>query len=64
MKIIEITVSLEGKITIQTIGFAGGSCLEAGKFLEETLGQRTAEQKTAEFYEVQTGEQIQQRHGA
>ncbi len=53
MKTIEITVSPEGKTTVQTRGFAGSSCRDASKFLEQALGQRTSEELTAEFHQSQ-----------
>ena len=39
MKIIEIIVSPKGETTIQTKGYAGGTCREASKFIEQALGQ-------------------------
>lgn len=55
MKAIEITVDRDGKVVVQTKGFAGGSCREASRFLEEALGARTSERMTAEFYQAQDG---------
>ena len=49
-KVIEITVSPKGEATIQTRGFTGGECREASRFVEQALGQRTAETLTPEFY--------------
>jgi Protein of unknown function (DUF2997) len=49
-RIIEVTVSPKGETTVQTRGYAGGSCLQAGKFLE-ALGVVTADRKTTEFYQ-------------
>ena len=43
MKIIEITVSPRGETKVETRGFTGGACREASRFIEETLGARTAE---------------------
>ena len=53
MKTIEITVDEEGRVTVETKGFAGGSCREASRFVEEALGVKTAERMTAEFYQPQ-----------
>ena len=61
MKTIEITVSPKGETTVQTLGFVGPACREASRFIEEALGQRLAEQRTAEFYQAQTVEQRQQQ---
>ena len=60
-KMIEITVQPDGKISIQTLGFVGPSCGEASRFIEEALGQRLSEQRTAEFYQAQTVKQRQQQ---
>ena len=60
---IEIIIAPDGKSTVETRGFAGSGCREASKFLEEALGQRTAEQVTAEFYQAQTNQVRQQQQG-
>ena len=57
MKIIEIVVSPQGETTVTTKGFAGSSCQEASKFIEQALGQRTGERMTSEFYAEQTQQQ-------
>ena len=59
MKTIEITVSPEGKTTVQTYGFAGASCREASKFIEQTLGRQTGEHLTAEFHQSAPAKQSQ-----
>ena len=62
MRIIEILVDPQGKTTIQTKGFAGPSCRDATKFIEEPLGQRTSERLTAEFYQAESvAEKTRQR---
>jgi hypothetical protein len=53
VKTIEITISPTGETKVQTKGFQGGECRDASKFIEEALGQRTAEQLTAEFHQQQ-----------
>jgi hypothetical protein len=58
---IEIIVTAKGETTITTKGFAGSLCRDASKFIEETLGRRTGEQLTAEFYQPQAVEQHQQQ---
>ena len=60
MRTIEIIVSPKGETTVQTKGFAGASCREASKFIEQALGQQTGEQLTAEFH--QQGVQQQTNH--
>jgi hypothetical protein len=52
-KIIEITVSPTGETRVETRGFAGGSCREASRFVEEALGRATSEQLTAAYYAAQ-----------
>ena len=53
MKTIEITVDRDGRVTVETKGFAGGSCREASRFVEEALGATTSERMTAEFHQAQ-----------
>ena len=52
-RVIEVVVSPTGETTVQTKGYAGGDCLLASKFLEQSLGVVAAERRTAEFYETQ-----------
>ena len=61
MKTIEIIVASDGKTTVQTKGFAGSSCRDASRFLEQALGQRTAEELTAEFHQTETVPQTQEQ---
>ena len=49
--VIEVIVSPAGDTTIQTHGFKGAECLEASKFLEQSLGTVAHERKTTEFYQ-------------
>ena len=58
---IEIIVSPEGNTTITTKGFAGQSCRDASKFIEQALGQRIDEHLTAEFHQTQSVSQQQQQ---
>ena len=50
-KSIEITISPTGDTKVETRGFSGTECRDASKFVEQALGQRTAEQLTGEFYQ-------------
>ena len=60
-KVIESTVNPKGETTVQTRGFAGSACREASKFVEQALGQRTAETLTAEFHQgQQAGQELRQ----
>jgi len=56
-RIIEVTVSPQGEITVQTRGYAGTGCLQASKFLEQSLGVTLSDKKTAEFYQQEVTEQ-------
>jgi hypothetical protein len=56
-RIIEVIVSPQGEVTLQTKGYAGRDCLQASKFLEQALGVVTNDQKTTEFYQTETARQ-------
>jgi hypothetical protein len=56
-KIIRVIVDPKGKTKIETKGFTGSECRDASKFLEQALGQPTAEILTAEYYQTQPVEQ-------
>ncbi len=60
-KIIEITVTTKGETSVQTKGFAGSSCRDASRFIEQALGQRLEEQLTAEFHQAAGVEETQQQ---
>ncbi len=49
MRVIEVIVSPQGETTVQTKGYAGTDCLQASKFLEQSLGVVTDDRKTMEF---------------
>jgi hypothetical protein len=54
---IEIIVSPQGESTVQTKGFVGPSCRDASRFIEQALGQKTAEALTAEFHQTQADQE-------
>jgi hypothetical protein len=58
MRTIEVTVTPKGETTVTTKGFAGSSCRDASKFLEQALGQRLTENLTAEFHTTESSQQI------
>jgi len=58
---IEIIVTAKGETTVATRGFAGQSCRDASRFIEQALGQRIGEQLTAEFHQTHGVEQQQQQ---
>ena len=41
MKIVQITVTADGRVEMSTYGFPGKSCVEATKFMKELLGEET-----------------------
>jgi hypothetical protein len=45
-----VIISPNGETKIETKGFAGAECQKASEFLEKALGQRQAEQLTAEYH--------------
>jgi hypothetical protein len=49
-RIIEVTVTPKGETTVQTKGYEGAECLNASRFLEDALGVKTTDRKSAEFY--------------
>jgi hypothetical protein len=60
LKLIEITVDAKGEIVVETKGFAGSSCKDASRFLEQALGESTRERLTAEFHQS-TDQRVEQR---
>jgi hypothetical protein len=58
MKTIEITISAKGETKVETKGFTGAECRQASRFIEQALGQRTAEKLTAEFHQDQSTGQV------
>ena len=55
-RVIEVVVSPQGEVTVQTKGYAGADCLGASKFLEQALGVVAGERKTAEFYQAEAND--------
>ena len=56
LRVIEVTVSPQGEINLQTKGYAGSACQQASKFLENALGVIAAERKTAEYHQTAAAE--------
>lgn len=60
-KVIQVTVDPAGAVTVKTVGFAGTSCKEASRYLEEALGVRGQESFTPEYFQgVETSDRLQQ----
>ena len=62
-RIIEVIVSPKGETKLETKGFAGKSCRDASRFIEQALGTQASEKLTAEFHQSATQQQ-QQEHQA
>ena len=61
-RVIEVIVSPTGETSVQTKGYSGTDCLQASKFLEQALGTRLSDTKTAEFYQAAINEEhVQQQ---
>ena len=60
-RVIEVTVSPTGEATVQTKGYAGADCLQASKFLEQSLGVTVNDTKTAEFFQTTSEQQHAQQ---
>lgn len=48
---IEVTVSPAGETTVRTRGFSGPGCRDVSRFIEQALGDRTAEVFTPEYFQ-------------
>ena len=58
-KIIQVVVSPKGETKIETTGFAGSSCQDASRALEQALGAKAGETLTGEYYTASTEQQIE-----
>ena len=56
---IEVTVSPNGDILIDAVGFKGADCEKATRFLEEALGVAGPKQKKPEYHQRSTTAQTQ-----
>ena len=62
-KTIEIVVSPQGETRLQTKGFAGATCQDASRFLEQGLGSPLVEKLTPEFHQdAQTDQHTKQQN--
>ena len=41
MRLVQITVTADGRVEMSTYGFPGKSCVEATKFMKDLLGEET-----------------------
>lgn len=51
-KRIEIIIDEDGTLSGETKGFAGKTCKDASKFIEDSLGQKTSDVNTKEYYQA------------
>lgn len=56
---IEVTVSQQGDILIDAIGFKGADCEKATRFLEEALGTVAQKQRKPEYRQANRTAQTQ-----
>ena len=54
MKTIKLVISPKGETTVETNGFAGQSCQDASKSIEQALGKTTTEHLTSEYFASNT----------
>ena len=60
---IEIVIDPTGTARLQTKGFAGPSCRDASKLLEQALGTVESDVSTAEMYQAATQAEPVRQHG-
>ncbi len=61
MKQIQITVDLDGEVTIKAEGFVGRECKDATLFIEKALGSVTGRTLTGTYYQTKTENRLQQK---
>jgi hypothetical protein len=49
---IQVTVDVEGNVTVTTRGYKGKACVEASRFLEAALGNVSQLTHTSEYHTV------------
>lgn len=52
MKQIQLLISPNGEVRLETQGFSGPACQEASRFLQQVLGQTLSEQLTSEYHQL------------
>jgi len=50
MRTVEVIIAPDGRVRVETKGFAGSECRQASAQLEQALGLRASEQLTSEFH--------------
>ena len=56
---LEITIGKDGKVQVRVAGAKGKQCLQYAQFLEQIVGKLQRQDLTYEFYEPDTGVQVE-----
>ncbi len=62
MRKIEIIIDAKGQVRLETKGFADASCQDAGRFIENALGEKLSDQPTAERHQMSVGQAQGHQH--
>ncbi len=62
MRTIRIFISLQGEAIIETEGFAGDSCQDASRFIENALGKMLSDRLTAERFQASASQTQDHEH--
>jgi hypothetical protein len=60
---IEITIAPDGTASVETRGWKGRSCLDAGKAIADALGATIADTKTSEYFQAAESAEQHERTG-
>lgn len=52
---LEITIGVDGKVQVRTIGIKGTRCLDVAEMLARVIGREESRELTSEYYESATG---------
>lgn len=61
MEEIKVTISSDGSIEYSVKGVKGGKCVQLTKAIDEISGQVMSREKTGEFCEVESKQQVQNK---
>ena len=56
---IEIEIGRDGKVKVHVKGVKGSGCLKYAEFLEQVIGRMDSREFTSEYYEPDSGVQVQ-----
>ncbi len=60
---IEVTIAPDGMASVETRGYRGRACLDAGKAIADALGVTIADTRTSEFYQAAESAEQHERTG-